>query len=248
MGELDGKAALVTGAGQGAGRGIALALAGAGAAVALVGRTRSKLDAVREEVEQAGGRAVVLPGDVADADTVAAVVDRAVGALGAIDILANVAHHHVRRGRLLDMDETDVDANWMTGPLATLRFMRACHPHLRGDGVIINTGSGAQFRPQDYGIYAAAKDAVAAITRAAAVEWGPDGIRAHLIVPHAVSPAMEADLADPARRAATLASIPLGRFGRPDDIGRAAVFLAGPAAAFMTGQVLLVDGGMSYHR
>src|SRR5438132_968600 len=84
--------------------------------------------------------------------------------------------------------------------------------------------------------------------RAAAVEWGPEGIRAYVIVPHVTSPSMEAELNDPRRRAASLGSIPLGRFGMPEDIGKVAAFLAGPSAAFMTGQLILVDGGMAYHR
>jgi meso-butanediol dehydrogenase / (S,S)-butanediol dehydrogenase / diacetyl reductase len=246
--ELEGKVALVTGAGQGIGRGIALALADAGAAVAVVGRTKAKLDAVASEIAHHDGRALAVGCDVADPDAIRSTVDAVVAEFGSVDVLANVAHHAVRRGRLLEMDDDDVERNWATGPLAALRFMRACHEHLRGDGVVLNTGSGAQFRPEGYGVYAAAKDAIAAITRAAAVEWGPDGIRAHLLVPHALTPAMETDLADPERRAASLTRIPLGRFGTPEEIGRVAVFLAGPSAAYMTGQVLLVDGGMSYHR
>ena len=149
---------------------------------------------------------------------------------------------------LLDIDDDDVDLLWRTGPLATLRFMRACHPHLAGGGSIVNFGSGAQYAPEGYGVYAGTKDAIQAITRAAAVEWGGDGIRANVIVPHVTSPSMEAALVDPARRERSLASIPIGRFGQPADIGRVAAFLAGPDAAFVTGQTLLVDGGMKYHR
>jgi NAD(P)-dependent dehydrogenase (short-subunit alcohol dehydrogenase family) len=126
--------------------------------------------------------------------------------------------------------------------------MRGCHPHLSGGGSIVNFGSGAQYAPEGYGVYAATKEAIQAITRAAAVEWGRDGIRANVIVPHVTSPSMEAALEDPERRARSLASIPLGRFGQPADIGRVAAFLAGPDAAFVTGQVLLVDGGMKYQR
>ena len=170
------------------------------------------------------------------------------GQFGRVDILVNAAHHNTRGGRLLDIDDDDVDLLWRTGPLATLRFMRACHPHLAGGGSIVNFGSGAQYAPEGYGVYAGTKDAIQAITRAAAVEWGGDGIRANVIVPHVTSPSMEVALSDPARRERSLASIPIGRFGQPTDIGRVAAFLAGPDAAFMTGQTLLVDGGMKYHR
>jgi NAD(P)-dependent dehydrogenase (short-subunit alcohol dehydrogenase family) len=105
-----------------------------------------------------------------------------------------------------------------------------------------------QYAPEGYGVYAATKDAIQAITRAAAVEWGRDGIRANVIAPHVTSPSMEAALADSDRRARSRASIPLRRFGQHADIGRVVAFLAGPDAAFVTGQVLLVDGGMKYRR
>ena len=97
-------------------------------------------------------------------------------------------------------------------------------------------------------VYAGVKEAIVTITRAAAVEWGPQGIRANAITPHVTSPSMEADLTDPRRREASLRSIPLGRFGQPEDIGKVAVFLAGPDASFITGQMIVVDGGMAYHR
>jgi NAD(P)-dependent dehydrogenase (short-subunit alcohol dehydrogenase family) len=247
-GALTGKVALVTGAGQGAGQGVAEALAEGGATVAVVGRTRSKLETVVEGIESSGGQAVAVRCDVGSTDEIDATVEEVVSRFATVDILVNAAHHNTRGGALLDVDDEDVDLLWRTGPLATLRFMRRCHPHLAGGGSIVNFGSGAQFAPEGYGVYAGTKDAIQAITRAAAVEWGRDGIRANVIVPHVTSPSMEAALADPARRARSLANIPIGRFGEPADIGRVAAFLAGPDAAFVTGQTLLVDGGMKYHR
>jgi NAD(P)-dependent dehydrogenase (short-subunit alcohol dehydrogenase family) len=241
---LAGKAAIVTGAGQGAGRGIAEAFAAAGARVALVGRTPGKLDEVAARLGV--GLALPVVCDVAEPDQIGDAVAAVVAAFGGIQILVNAAHHTVRDGTLLDVTDDDVDALWRTGPLATLRLMRACHPYLAGDGVIINFGSGAQFRPQGYGAYAAAKDAIQALTRAAAVEWGKDGIRAHVIVPHVVSPSMTA--AFHGEYDELIARIPVGRLGQPEDIGAVAVYLAGPGATFLTGQVLMVDGGMQYHR
>ena len=227
-GELQDKVALVTGAGQGSGEGIARELAQRGAAVALIGRTLSKLERVRREIESVGGRAIAVACDVGDSDQISSSVELVVAELGTVDILVNVAHHDVRAGQLLETTEEDMDANWRTGPLATLRFMRACHPHLKGGGVVVNTGSGA--------MYAAAHD------------WGPDGIRAHLIVPLTISPAFEADMSDPDRRAAVLATIPLGRFSQPEDVGRIVAFLAGPEAVFITGQTLIIDGGRTSPR
>jgi meso-butanediol dehydrogenase/(S,S)-butanediol dehydrogenase/diacetyl reductase len=241
---LAGKAAIVTGAGQGAGRGVAEAFARAGARVALVGRTPAKLAEAAAGLGRGAGLPVVC--DVAEPAQIDRAVAAVVAAFGGVQILVNAAHHTIRDGALLDVTDEDIDALWRTGPLATLRLMRACHRYLAGDGVIINFGSGAQFRPQGYGAYAAAKDAIQALTRAAAVEWGNDGIRAHVIVPHVVSPSMEATYQG--RYDDLLTRIPVGRLGRPEDIGAAAVFLAGPDATFLTGQVLMVDGGMQYHR
>jgi len=243
-GPLAGQTAIVTGAGQGAGRGVAEAFAAAGARVALVGRTRVKLEDVAAGL--AGGVGLPIVCDIADPDQIEAAVGAAVSAFGGVQILVNAAHHTIRDGMLLDVADDDLDALWRTGPLATLRLMRACHPYLAGDGVIINFGSGAQFRPQGYGMYAAAKDAIAALTRAAAVEWGKDGIRAHVIVPHVVSPSKAATFNG--QYDDLIARIPVGRLGAPEDIGAAAVFLAGPGATFLTGQVLMVDGGLQYHR
>jgi meso-butanediol dehydrogenase/(S,S)-butanediol dehydrogenase/diacetyl reductase len=243
---LQGKVAIVTGAGQGAGRGVAQAFVTAGARVALLGRTAAKLEAVAEQCPD--GTALPVVCDVGFAEQIRAAVDQVVETFGGVQIVVNAAHHTVRSGSLLEVSDADADALWRTGPMASLRMMRTCHPYLKGDGLVINFGSGAQFTPQGYGVYAATKDALAAITRAAAVEWGPDGIRAHLIIPHVVSPSMLEDYRRTGRLDSALERIPVGRLGQPADIGAAAVFLASPAASFITGQTLMVDGGMIYHR
>lgn len=250
MGSLRDRVALVTGAGQGSGRGVALAFAAEGAAVAVVGRTRAKLEAAACEIEARGSRALVLPGDVADGDAIQRCVAETIEQLGALHILVNAAQHEQREGRLLELPESDVELLWRTGPLATLRFMRAAHPHLRGGGSILNFGSGAALRPQGFGVYAACKEAIRALTRAAAVEWGPDGIRANLIAPLAHSPAFDQVFdAHPGMRERSLARIPLRRFGDPEhDVGRAAVFLCGPEGGYVTGQLLMLDGGIEVLR
>lgn len=248
---LEGRVAIVTGAGQGSGRGCALALAAEGAAVTLVGRTRSKLERVAAEIEGAGGRALVFPCDVTRPAEVRDCVARTVDAFGGVQILVNAAQSPiVRSGSLLETPDATIESLWQSGPRATLDFMRACHPHLRGGGSIINFGTGAQFGPGGFGVYAAVKAAIGMLTRAAAEEWGPDGIRANLLVPFADSPAADAELADkPEFRNAILESIPLRRFGDSvGDVGRVAVFLAGPDSAFVTGTTMMVDGGMKFLR
>ena len=246
---LAGKVAIVTGAGQGVGRGIALALASAGASVVLVGRTVSKVEAVAAEIAGRGGAALAIGADVCSAGDIDRAVTTTVERFGTVDILVNNAQQ-VPMGRLLDVDESAVQAGWESGPLATLRFMRRCHPYLKGGGVIINLGSRAGVRPDPVGrgAYAAAKEAIRALTRTAAVEWGHDGIRANVILPYAMSPALE-QLAhdDPAAYDRTRLSVPLGRIGDAEaDIGRAVVFLAGPDAAYLTGATIPLDGGNAF--
>ncbi|MGI9604032.1 MAG: SDR family NAD(P)-dependent oxidoreductase [Acidimicrobiales bacterium] len=249
MGVLDGEVALITGAGQGVGRGIALALAAEGAVVAVAGRTVSKCEAVVAEIEDNGGRGVALALDVKDAAQIADVVERVADELGGLSILVNNAQE-VARGSLLEVDEQAVQAGWESGPLATLRLMRAAHPHLRGGGVIVNLGSraGVKADPVGCGAYGAVKEAIRVLTRSAAWEWADDGIRAYAIMPLADSPAL-ADLArnEPDAHARSLAAIPQRRFGDPEtDIGRVVVFLCGPDAGYLTGITIPIDGGAAH--
>jgi len=249
MGTLEGRVALITGAGQGSGRGLALALAAQGASIAVVGRTESKLHLVADEVRDRGVPSIVERCDVSDAAQIDATVDAVVGAFGRIDILVNAAHHNVRAGKLLEMRSTDIELLWKTGPLAALHFMRRCYPHLRGGGSIVNFGSATQFEPANYGVYAAMKDAIRTISRAAAVEWGPDQIRVNVIAPLVESPSAAAQRAERGESTSNPVATPLGRMGDPEaDIGRVAAFLASDDASYVTGQFITLDGGFAYHR
>ena len=215
--------------------------------VALVGRTESKLVAVESELQARGSVAMTVRCDVGENEQIDDAIDAVLSNFGRIDVLVNAAHHNVRRATLLEISDEDVELLWKTGPRATLRFMRQCHPYLHGGGSIVNFGSSAQMNPPNFGTYAAMKDAIRAMSRAAAVEWGPDQIRVNVIAPYTDSPNMVADLAS--RGGPSSYNIPLGRVGdSEDDIGRVCVFLASDDASYLTGQFLVLDGGFAYHR
>jgi meso-butanediol dehydrogenase / (S,S)-butanediol dehydrogenase / diacetyl reductase len=249
--ELEGKVAIVTGAGQGVGRGIAAALAEAGSRVALVGRTLAKVEAVQREIADQGGEALAIGADVAINEDIDRCVAATLEAYGTVDILVNNAISQPL-GLLLEVSDDTFDAGYMSGPMATFRFMRACHPYLVGGGAIVNVGSGVALRPSTagFGCYAAVKEAIRSLTRAAACEWGPVGIRANVIMPLSMSPAMEGFFAAlPEVAEEMLGQIPLGRMGdSQQDIGRAVVFLCSDAASYITGITLPVDGGQDYVR
>lgn len=252
MGKLSGQVALVTGAGQGVGQGIALALAAEGAAVAVVGRTLAKCEETVRQIAQRGGRAVALRADVCNADDIARSVDETVRALGGLQILVNNAQL-VPLGKLLDVSDASFADGWASGPQATHRYMRAAHPHLRErGGVIVNLGTAAALRhdPIGYGCYGAVKEAIRTLTRAAAVEWGPDGIRAINILPLAESPGFAGwKAARPEEYAEYCRSIPLGRVGDCEkDIGRVVAFLCSEEGSYINGTSITVDGGRDFLR
>jgi NAD(P)-dependent dehydrogenase (short-subunit alcohol dehydrogenase family) len=250
MGILDGKVAIVTGAGQGVGRGISLALAKAGAAVALAGRTRAKLTAVAEEIGALGGKAKPIICDVTRADDITATVEEASRTFGALHILVNNAYDGVL-GPLATMDDANFEKGFAAGPFATFRFMKACYPHFTaaGEGSIINLATSAAVRwdMANYGAYGAAKEAIRVLTRAAAAEWGPEHIRVNTICPLANSPALAGwAKARPQEAEAFFQTVPLRRIGDcEEDIGQVAVFLCSPQAAYLSGATIPLDGGQA---
>jgi len=250
MAALANKVAVVTGAGQGVGRGIALAMASAGATVAVVGRTLEKVQAVADEIVAAGGQARPFLCDVKDAVSIDALVKAIVEAFGGVDILVNNAQE-VPLGPLAEVTDEAFTAGFESGPLASFRLMKACHPHLKesGEGVIVNLATSAAVRwdMSGYGTYAAVKEATRILTRAAAAEWGVDGIRALTVAPHADSPGLKAWIeARPDEAAAFFRTIPLRRIGRcEEDIGRAVAALCGPEFGYFTGATVPLDGGQA---
>jgi NAD(P)-dependent dehydrogenase (short-subunit alcohol dehydrogenase family) len=251
MGFLDGKVAIVTGAGQGVGEGIALALAKEGAAIVAVGRTEPKLARVCGRIAEFGGRAIPVVCNVQNPDDIARAIDETLKAFGGIDILVNNAQI-VINGLLDELDDDAFRDVFESGPFATFRFMKAVHPHMtaRGGGAIVNLASSAPVRwdARGFGIYSGAKRAIRSLSRAAAHEWARDGIRVNTIAPFALSPAFEEWLEkDPEGSAAVVSAIPLGRIGDPElDIGRAVVFLVGPDARYVNAMTMPLDGGQGY--
>ncbi|MFK7897623.1 MAG: SDR family NAD(P)-dependent oxidoreductase [Myxococcota bacterium] len=249
MGNLDGKIAIVTGGGQGVGQGIAFALAAEGAVLALTGRTLSKLETSAAEIERRGGRAIAVECNVKSEDSLKALVDRVVGELGTIDILVNNAQE-VPLGPLLGVTEAAFEAGWESGPLATFRLMKLCHPHLKGGGCIVNLGSTAAKRwdMSNYGCYAAVKEAIRSLTQAAACEWAMDGIRTNVVLPHASSPALAGWIeGNPEEAEAFMATIPMRRVGDcEEDIGRFVAQLCSDGSRYINGQSIAIDGGQAH--
>jgi 2-deoxy-D-gluconate 3-dehydrogenase len=241
---LAGKTALVTGANTGIGQAIAVALAEAGADVALAGR--SEPAETLALIAEAGRRAVNIAADLSTIEPVARVVDEATAALGRIDILVNNAGI-IRRDDLLRFSAADWDAVIDTN-LKTLFFLSQAAARgmvAQGGGKIVNIASLLTFQG---GIrvpsYAAAKSGVGGVTKAMANELAPHGVQVNAIAPGYIATNNTAALqADETRNRQILERIPAGRWGDPQDIAGAAVFLASPASNYVTGHVLAVDGG-----
>ena len=245
--QLAGKVAIVTGGGRGIGRGVAAALVKAGAKVLIVDREAQSGQATEAELRQLGD-AGFLPFDLTLHDRLNEIVQAALDRFGRLDVLVNAA----QAAQLLPLAETSNDVMKLpfdTGFWPSFILMREAYVHLRQTGgSIINFASGAAFDAMPtQGAYIAAKEAIRAISKVAANEWGPDGIRVNIICPFANSPGVQAWRAyAPDEYAKQIAKVSLRRIGDCEtDIGAAVVFLASSAAGYITGQTLMVDGGQT---
>jgi NAD(P)-dependent dehydrogenase (short-subunit alcohol dehydrogenase family) len=240
---LDGKIALVTGAGRGIGRAIALALAAAGAEVLLTSRTLAELDSATAEIEAAGGTARPVSFDVTDR----AAVREAFAGLSRLDILVNNAGLN-RPQAFLEVDEEMLDRLIDLNVRALFRTAQAGARLMveAGSGVIINMSSqmGHVGSELNRTVYVMTKHAVEGLTKAMAVELAPKGLRVVSIAPTFImTPLTRPFLDDPAFSKWVHDRIPMGRLGTVEEVAHAVVFLASPAAALVTGSSLLVDGG-----
>ncbi|MCW3849433.1 2-dehydro-3-deoxy-D-gluconate 5-dehydrogenase KduD [Sphingomonas sp. LB-2] len=242
--DLSGKVAVVTGANTGIGQGIALALAAAGADIAAVGRS-----AATETVEKAramGRKAEIVSADLSSIEPVQRVVDEAVEKLGRLDILVNNAGI-IRRNDSIDFTEEDWDAVVDTNLKSVFFLCQAAARHMipNGGGKIINIASMLTFQG---GIrvpsYTASKSGIGGLTKLLANEWASKGICVNAIAPGYIATNNTAQLqADETRNRQIMERIPAGRWGSPDDMGGAAVFLASSASDYVQGHILAVDGG-----
>ncbi len=245
---LAGRVALVTGASAGLGRHFARTLADAGAAVAVAARRRARLDALVETIAAAGGRAVGVEMDVTDAASVHAGCAAAAAALGPVDVVVNNAGMSIVKPSLeldvADWDavvDTDLRGAWLVAQTTARALVAAGRP-----GRIVNVGSITGLRTiGQIAPYAAAKAGLLHLTRVLAMEWARHGIQVNAIAPGYVETDLNREFwTSPAGRR-LIDRIPQRRLGRPEDLDGPLLLLASDAGAFMTGSVLVVDGGHS---
>lgn len=251
MGALDGKVAIVTGAGQGIGRAIAERFAHAGAMVTLADINDAQGAEVVQGITGNGGTAQFVHCDVALTADVDALVTQAVTAFGGVDVLVNNAALAIYR-RLVDYSDEEWDRVIAVNLRSIFLTSRRCMPLMaqRGGGSIVNLASvHARTTSTENTPYVASKGAVVSLTRAMALEGAPDKIRVNCILPGAIStPMLLENWGDvPPEQNPLMARIPFQRFGTPDEIARVAQFLASDESSYMTGSDVLVDGALSAH-
>lgn len=249
MSQLEGKKAIVTGASRGIGRAIAVEYARQGADVAVLARNEEKLNEVADEIRALGRAAVVTVADVMDASAVHAAAQSAISGLGGLDIVVNNAGGNSFSSPVVGMRFSGWEKTQHLNVDSTVHMLQAVGPTLleQKSGSVINVASVAGLRGAPMmSHYGAAKAAIMSLTRSVAVEWAWAGVRVNTLLPGWI----ETDLTEflraaPDNGAGVLARVPMQRWGQVPEIAAGAVFLASDASSFMTGQELILDGGLS---
>ena len=244
--ELTGRTAVVIGATSGIGRAIAIGLADAGADVVPTGRRAKLAQEAADEIEARGRRSLAITADVSNEDSIQALADAAIEKFGHVDILVNAAGRTTRRPTL-EVSDAEWNEILDTNLTGMLRACRVFGRHMieRGYGRIINIGSlTSVVALYEVAAYGASKAGVAALTKSLAIEWAPHGVCVNAILPGVFRTALNEGLLDGTERGRELLMrTPMKRFGQPEELAGAAVFLASEAAGFVTGHLLAVDGG-----
>jgi NAD(P)-dependent dehydrogenase (short-subunit alcohol dehydrogenase family) len=246
---LEGKKALVTGASRGIGQVIAVAFARAGADVAIAARTPEGLAATAKQINDLGRQAVEIPVDLSSQQAAEDVVRTSIEELGHLDIVVNNAGGSSFMVPFLNMRQSGWEKVLRLNLDATMWICQAAGAHMtaRGSGSVINVASVAGLAAAPFlAPYGAAKAAVVSLTKTLASEWGRSGVRVNALCPGWTATDLNRILWDtPDGGAATIATIPMARWGKPEEMAGPAVFLASDASSFMTGQVLAIDGGQT---
>lgn len=243
---LDGKVAIVTGAGRGIGASIARTFAEAGANIVLTARTKDQLDEVAADVRAAGREALVIPADVNENDVLVEIVERTVAELGRIDVVVNNAGGTMPRP-FLDTSPGFFERSFHFNVTTAFVLSKAAAPHLlaTGAGSIVNISSAiGRLRDRGFVAYGTAKAALSHMTRLTAADLAPK-VRVNAIAVGSIATsALETVLDNPEIRDEMVRRTPLKRLGRPEDIALCALYLASPAGSFVTGKLFEVDGGL----
>ncbi len=248
MKKLENNVTIITGGGKGIGYGLAQAFAAEGSNIVITGRTESRLLEAKERLESEFGIKVLpIVADGADEEAIRRVVARTVETFGKINTLINNAQVSRSGLPLVDHTREDFDMAIYSGLYAAFFYMRECFPYLKeSKGSVINFASGAGlFGKLGQASYAAAKEGIRGMSRVAAAEWGPDGVRVNVVCPLAMTESLQEWKENyPELFEKTIQGIPLGRFADPrNDIGRVCVFLASDDASYVTGETITLQGG-----
>lgn len=248
MKKLENNVTIITGGGKGIGFGLAQAFATEGSDLVITGRTESRLLEAKEQLEaEFGIRVLPIVADGADEDAIRNVVAKTIETFGKINTLVNNAQVSRSGLPLVDHTREDFDLAIYSGLYAAFFYMRECFPYLKETkGSVINFASGAGlFGKLGQASYAAAKEGIRGMSRVAAAEWGPDGVRVNVVCPLAMTESLREWKENyPELFEKTIQGIPLGRFADPrNDIGRVCVFLASDDASYVTGETITLQGG-----